>query len=197
MKLFKILCGLTLVVASAYIPATAQTSEMYTGTIVSYGSGRNIRSRTGTFDLRITGETSKSEVESLLSVLETKGQDEFANTIDSRNLGKVSINSSIGPDVNFVMRDQVGDKTRIIAIFKRWIHFGEVRAGGRSHDYPFGVVEMYIDPQTGKGEGTFIGAAKLDWQKNRKTGQMEFEITGFATFPSKLLAIRRTVKAAP
>jgi hypothetical protein len=93
--------------------------------------------------------------------------------------------------------DEIDGKTRVIAIFKRWIYFAEFRAGGRSLDYPFGVVEMYIDPKTGKGEGTYIGAAQLDWVKNKKTGGMELEVTGFATFPSKLLGVKQTAKRLP
>ncbi len=95
------------------------------------------------------------------------------------------------------MMDEVDGKTRIIAVFQRWVRFYEFRSASRSLDYPFGVVEMYIDPKTGKGEGTFIGAAKLDWEKNKKTGEYELEVEGFATFPSKLMGIKQTSKRLP
>lgn len=175
----------------------AQTSDKYQGTVLSYGSGMNTRVRTSTFDLIINGVTPKDDADNLMKVLDEKGQDGLLDEIDDTDLGRFSINSRIGPVVNLVMMDQIDGKTRVIAIFKRWMYYSEFRAGGRSLDYPFGVVEMYIDPETGKGEGTYIGAAKLDWVKNKKTGGMELEVTGFATFPSKLLGVKQTAKRLP
>jgi len=175
----------------------AQTADKFQGTVVSFGSGRNTRTQTGTFDLIINGVTPKSDADGLMKVLDEEGQDGLLDEIDDTDLGRFSINSRIGPVVNMVMMDEIDGKTRVVAIFKRWIYFAEFRAGGRSLDYPFGVVEMYIDPKTGKGEGTYIGAAKLDWIKNKKTGGMELEVTGFATFPSNLLSVKQTGKRLP
>lgn len=175
----------------------AQTSDKYNGTVVSFGTGRNTRVQSGTFDLIVSGVTPNSDAHDLMKILEEKGQDGLLDEIENKDLGRFSINSRIGPVVNLVMVDEVDGKTRVIAIFKRWMYYSELRAGSRSLDYPFGVVEMYIDPKTGKGQGTYIGAAQLEWEKNKKTGEMELEVTGFATLPSKLLGVKQTAKRLP
>jgi hypothetical protein len=189
-----VLIGIT---AGFAVSVNAQTSDKFQGTVISYGSGRNTRVQSGTFDLIVNGVTAKSDADDLMKVLDEKGQNGLMDAVEDTDLGRFSINSRIGPVVNLVLMDEIDGKTRVIAIFKRWIYFAEFRAGGRSLDYPFGVVEMYIDPKTGKGEGTYIGAAQLDWVKNKKTGGMELEVTGFATFPSKLLGVKQTAKRLP
>jgi hypothetical protein len=83
----------------------------------------------------------------------------------------------------------VNGKRRIFAVFRRWMRFGEIRGGYRSTDYPYSVVEMYIDPQTGKGEGTFIAAAKIRWRQDKKSGKNQVEIEDFSTFPARLMGV--------
>lgn len=197
MRSLKIFCGSLIVALAMSAAVFAQTSDKYTGTVLSYGSGFNLRTRTASFDLIINGETPKEDVTSLLKTLDDDGQDAFMKSIQNNDLGKFSIGKRVGPTVNLVMSDEIDGKTRVIAIFQRWMYYSEFRAGARSLDYPFGVVEMYIDPQTGKGEGTYIGAARLDWEKNKKTGEYQLEVNGFATFPSKLLSIKQTSKRLP
>jgi hypothetical protein len=76
-------------------------------------------------------------------------------------------------------------------VFRRWQSFGEVRGGYRSTDYPYGVIELYIDPNTGRGEGTYVAAAKIRWRQDRQSGQNTIEIENFATFPARLMGVRR------
>ncbi len=197
MRSLKIFCGSLMVALVMSAAVFAQTSDKYTGTVLSYSSGFNLRTRTASFDLIINGETPKDDVTNLLKTLDDDGQDAFLKSIQNNDLGKFSIGKQVGPTINLVMSDQVDGKTRVIAIFQRWMYYSEFRAGARSLDYPFGVVEMYIDPKTGKGEGTYIGAARLDWEKNKKTGEYQLEVNGFATFPSKLLSIKQTAKRLP
>ena len=45
---------------------------------------------------------------------------------------------SVGQQLNAVWIDQDGGDTRIRAVFRRWIGFGELRRGARSVDDPFG-----------------------------------------------------------
>ena len=74
---------------------------------------------------------------------------------------------------------------RIRAVFRRWIGFGELRRGARSVDYPFGYVEIRIDPRTGRGEGTIIPAARI-----RFRGEDTVEIEDFGTFPGRLMGVQ-------
>lgn len=177
--------------AMAGFPALAQSSDRFTGTIISYGSGRNTRVRTGTFDLILNKTTDKAEAERLMKVLDQKGSKAFLEEIDDNDLGKFSIGSRVGPTVNFVLDDMVDGKRRIVVIFQRWIHFVELRYGYRTTDYPFGALEFYIDPETGEGKGTFIGAAKVRWSGD------ELRIEGFGAFPAQLVDIEQTEKRMP
>lgn len=184
------------VIAAAFTVATAMTSviaqsgrETYTGTVISYGSGRNIRTTTNTFTLIINGETPDSEVSRLVGILQEGGQDRLQNAINDEDLGRFSVGGRVGPTLNAVTIDQVDGRKRIRALFERWIRFGELRWGARSVDYPFGYIELFIDPQTGRGEGTLIEAAQIRWKRNKDLGQYVVEIENFATFPAKLIGV--------
>jgi hypothetical protein len=123
--------------------------------------------------------------------LQEGNQDALLNAVRQEDVGSFSINGRIGPRVNVVREQTIDGKTRIFAVFERWKSFGELRGGYRSLDYPFGVIEMYIDPRTGKGDGTYVAAAKIRWRQDRKSGQNQVEIEDFATFPSKLMGVTR------
>lgn len=163
--------------------------ETFTGTILSYGSGFNTRTTTSTFTLQINDRTSDQQARNLLGVLQEGGQDDLLKSIRDQDLGSFSVGAQIGRRLNFVHENTVDGKRRIFAVFERWTRFAELRGGYRSLDYPFGVIEMYIDPNTGKGEGTYIAAAKIRWTTDRKSGQSQVEIENFATFPARLLGV--------
>jgi hypothetical protein len=171
--------------------ATYGQRETYTGTVVSYGSGFNTRTTTAPFTLIINRQTSDQRAQSLLGLLQEGNQDALLSAVRQEDVGSFSINGHIGPRVNVVREQTVDGKTRIFAVFERWKGFGELRGGYRSLDYPFGVIEMYVDPRTGKGDGTYIAAAKIRWRQDKKSGQNQVEIEDFATFPSKLMGVAR------
>lgn len=168
--------------------AAAQT-ETYTGTIVSYGTGRNTRTTTNTFTLNINGTTPDGEVDRLVSILQEGGQDDLLKTIRKTDLGNISIGPRLGRTLNTVRVDQIEGKKRIRAVFERWMNFNEIRGGYRSVDYPFGYIEILVDPATGKGEGTMIEAAKIRWKRDKKSNQHVVEIEDFGTFPSRLMGV--------
>jgi hypothetical protein len=172
------------------IPAVAQT-ETYTGTIVSYGSGRNTRTSVNTFTLNIKGTTSDAEVDRAVAILQEGGQDDLQKAITNTDLGRFSVGANLGRTLNGVRIDEVDGKKRIRAIFERWINFGELRGGYRSLDYPFGYIELLIDPATGKGDGTLIEAAQIRWKRDKKLDQYVVEIENFGTFPARLMGVTR------
>lgn len=172
-------------------PAFAQVQTTFTGTALIYGSGRNTRTVTAPFTLRLTGQTTAAETAKYLSVLEDKGQDKLLDTIRNNELGRFSIDNGLGLPLNAVVVDDLEGKTRIRAVFARWMNFGELRGGYRSVDYPFGYVEIIIDPDTGKGDGTFIPAARIRF-KHGKNGMADtVEIEDFGVFPGRLLGVTR------
>lgn len=172
------------------LSASAQ-QETYTGSIVSYGNGLTGRMRTGTFTLRIDRLTSDQRANQLLGLLQEGSDETLLNQLDNEDVGSFSINGRIGPRLNVVRESNINGQTRIFAVFRRWMNFGEIRGGYRSTDYPYGVIEMYVDPRTGKGEGTYIGAARIRWRQDKKSGQYNIEIENFATYPARLLGVTR------
>ena len=161
----------------------------YTGTAVIYGTGTNTRTVTRTFTLNVNGQTSKEDSARYLKALEDGGQYKLREVLKSGDLGRFSLGSSLGNQLEAVVIDEVEGKTRVRAVFERWIGFGELRGGYRSVDYPFGYIEILIDPRTGKGEGTFIPAAQIRFRSGKNGAADTVEIEDFGTFPSRLIAV--------
>ena len=168
-----------------------QARETYTGTVVSYGTGFNTRTVTRTFTLRINGTTSDQEAQEYLSILQSGGQDDALKAIRKQELGRFSVGSNVGVNVNVVRESVSGGQRRIFIVFERWTQFAEYRGGYRSLDYPFGVIELNIDEATGKGEGTYIAAAQIRWRRDKNSNQYHVEIENFATYPARLIGVQR------
>lgn len=172
--------------------AQDRSRERFTGTVLIYGEGFNTRTVTRLFTLDITNRTSDSDAQRYLGILqENNNQDRLVDAIDNQELGRFSIGSNVGVPINVVRESTVDGKQRIFVVFRRLTGFGELRGGYRSLDYPFGVIEMFVDPRTGKGEGTYIAAAQIRWKNNNRGTTPTVEIENFATYPAKLLGVRR------
>lgn len=169
--------------------SAAAQRETYTGTIISYGSGRNTRTWTNTFTLNINGVMSAADVDRNVAVLQEGGQDDLLRAIRKNDLGNFSVGGRLGRQLNSVTIDQVDGKKRIRALFERWLNFSEIRGGYRSLDYPFGYLEILVDPVTGRGDGTFIEAAQVRWKRDKKLNQYVIEIENFGTFPARLMGV--------
>ena len=167
-----------------------QTRQTYTGTVVSYGSGLNTRTVTRTFTLTINRTTSDQQAQEYLSILQSGGQEDLLNAIKKEELGRFSIGSNVGIDVNVVYETVQNGQRKIFIVFERWMQFAELRGGYRSVDYPFGYIELNIDEATGKGEGTYIAAAQIRWRKDKKSDQYQVEIENFATYPARLMGVQ-------
>ncbi len=189
LKYFTSLAVLILGASASAAIAQDQLKESFTGTVLSYGTGRNTRTTTNTFTLNITGATTDEDSLRSLSVLQEGGQDALLKTLSNRDLGNFSVGGRVGRTILGLRVSDVDGKKRIFAVFERWIQFAELRGGYRSVDYPFGVIELFIEPRTGKGEGTLIEAAQIRWKRDKKSDQYVVEIENFATFPSKLLGV--------
>ena len=182
---------LVFVSIGASSPIYGQARETYTGTVVSYGTGFNTRTVTRTFTLRINGTTSDQEAQEYLSILQSGGQDDALKAIRKQELGRFSVGSNVGVNVNVVRESVSGGQRRIFIVFERWTQFAEYRGGYRSLDYPFGVIELNIDEATGKGEGTYIAAAQIRWRRDKNSNQYHVEIENFATYPARLIGVQR------
>jgi hypothetical protein len=161
-----------------------------TGTAIIYGSGMNTRTTTSAFTLRVNSTTNPADAASYLSTLADRGQDAMQDALRKNDLGRFSLGGRLGEPLEAVVMDQVEGRTRIRAIFQRWMGFGELRGGYRSTDYPFGYVEVLVDPRTGKGEGTFIPAARIRFRGGKNGAAGTVEIEDFGTFPSRLMGVQ-------
>jgi hypothetical protein len=182
--------GSVLLIGLAVISGLAQSGrQTYTGTVVSYGSGFNTRTSTNTFTLIVNGETPENEVGRLVSILQEDGQDRLQDAVRKNDLGTFAVGGRVGRTLNAVVIDEVEGRRRVRALFERWIRFGEIRGGYRSMDYPFGYIELFVDPRTGRGEGTLIEAAQIRWKRDRNSNQYVVEIENFATYPARLMGV--------
>jgi len=177
-------------VFSCFVSDVSAQKETYSGTLISYGSGFNTRTVTTNFQLNLNGQTSDSQAQGFLDILKEDSQTDLLKAIEKEDLGRFSISSNVGVPVNVVRESTIDGKQRIFVVFQRWTQFAELRGGYRSLDYPFGVIELFIDPVTGKGEGTYIAAAKIRWDYDEKKKQAQVEIENFATYPARLLGVQ-------
>ncbi|MEJ7713560.1 MAG: hypothetical protein WKF84_27870 [Pyrinomonadaceae bacterium] len=91
----------------------------------------------------------------------------------------------MGRDINVVRIRRTETGRRITILFERWLNLFEVRYGTRSEDYPFTYAELFIDAQ-GKGQGTLIPAARIRFDKDDQT----VEIENFGIYPARLAGIQ-------
>lgn len=190
MRKISILSAILFLIIFTFASVTAQAKERFTGTVVYYGSGLSTRTVTTNFTLDISGYTSDEQAKNYLSVLKSDGQDKLLDKIDGAELGRFSVGANVGIPVNVVRERQTDGKRRIFVVFRRWTQFAELRYGYRSLDYPFGVIELFIDPRTNKGEGTYIAAARIRWDYDDDNELSQVEIENFATFPARLLGVK-------
>jgi hypothetical protein len=169
--------------------AQQAANEEYTGTIISLDGAR---ARTAFFTLRIKGQTSDEQARQYLGILQDAGQDRALSAIRNNDLGSFSIGGNLARNINVVRETTVDGRRRIFIVFERWTGFAEERYGYRSLDYPFGVIELFLDPRTGKGEGTYIAAARIRFNTDSKTNQNQVEIENFGTFPARLTVVKQT-----
>jgi hypothetical protein len=191
----KVLAALAACIVFSAAVYAQRDPETITGTLVSYGTGFNTRMVTTNFTLRINRETPPDQAANYLARLQDGGQDALMRSIRDQDLGTFSVGNSLGRTINAVAEQMVNGHRRIYVVFERWTRFAEARGGYRSLDYPFGYVEVDIDPATGKGEGTYIAAAKIRWKNDSKNGP-HVEVEDFATFPARLLNVRAKSRAS-
>jgi hypothetical protein len=167
---------------SASAAKAAQSRQTVTGTVVSIG-GR-LAGRTRQFTLRVKSYTSASDAERLNNALRSGGEDELMNVLSRLDAGRISIGTGVGVPANAVIATQTAEGgTKLMVLFERDLGFAELRAGTRRADYRFGYMEIFLDGR-GRGEGTFIPAAKVELEGNT------WVVEDFGAFPARLIGVR-------
>jgi hypothetical protein len=155
-----------------------------TGTVI--GIGGRFAGRSRPFRLIVNSYTSPGEVERLNSALQ-RGDDELLSTLSGMNAGRIQIGNGVGVTANAViLTPQAEGGSKLTVLFERNVNFYELRYGARSADYRFGYAEIFLDSR-GRGEGTFIGAARV-----RLRDGNTWEVEDFGTFPARIMGARST-----
>ena len=159
----------------------APARQTVTGTVVGI-SGR-LAGRTLPFRLTVNNYTSADDADRLNTALRS-GQDELLSTLSKLDAGRVSLGNNVGVTANAVFATPAAEGgMKLTVLFQRNVNFFELRAGTRSADYRFGYAEIYLDGR-GRGEGTFIPAAKVKLEGN------SWVVEDFGEFPARLIGMR-------
>ena len=173
--------------AAAAPPALQQDEEeireFYTGTLV--GLGGAFAGRTSTFTLTLTGHTPRSQAERYVGLLRKDGQQALMRQLEGKEVGRFALTGQVGRTVNFAYVQHTPEGTRLMILFERWLQPFEVRYGTRSQNYPFSYLELSID-RDGKGGGTFIGAAKVYFEKDDPA---TLNVENFSTYPLRAVNV--------
>ena len=179
------LLGALCLVAASAAPALAQSKQYVQGQVVGIGGRRAGLNRS--FSLTVNQYTSPDDVEQLNRALRAGGQDELHRVLSKLNAGRVSIGNNVGVTANAVIATPTAEGgTKLTVLYERNVAIFELRYGTRSADYRFGFAEIYLDAR-GRGEGTFISAAKV-----RLEGDTNWVVEDFGEFPARLMGLRST-----
>ena len=164
--------ALALAIAGAS-QASAEDSLLH---LRAWAVNLNNGARTNTVDIVIERWSTPQEIEKLRGVMiedRTKLLD-AVQKIKPR-CGYFRTSNTLGWDVQFAHETQMDDGTRKIVIgTDRPVSFFEARNNPRSRDYEFTLAEIRLPKEgKGKGQGKAIPAAKLTWDKEKNTLEIE------------------------
>ncbi len=156
-------------------------SETYSATAIVTGGRSGMVSLT----IIINSYTSDEEALQLAEILKTKGPDALAKAVDKTERGRIAPVGRLGNDVN-VARSFQTEKGRVIRLLmNRPIGFLELRRGGRSTNYEFGILELLLD-EKGEGSGVALGAAKIKFNEKN-----QLEVENYGTSPIRITNVHR------
>ena len=186
-NLGSLLCALCCVVGvTLFYPAAearGQSSQRINGTII--GIGGRMAGRSRPFSLIVNSYTTPGQVRELNDALQSGGQDGLLRALSGLNAGRVQVGTGVGVPANVIIADPWGEGgTRLTVFYQRDVSFYELRYGTRSEDYRIGYAEIFLD-RNGKGEGTFIPAARV-----RLRDGNTWEVEDFGVFPARLMGLR-------
>jgi hypothetical protein len=168
--------ALVLALALAIAGASLASAEDPLLHLRAWAVNLNNGARTNTVDIVIERWSTPEEIEKLRGVMiedRTKLLD-AVQKIKPR-CGYFRTSNTLGWDVQFAHETTMDDGTRKIVIgTDRPVSFFEARNNPRSRDYEFTLAEIRLPKEgKGKGQGKAIPAAKLTWDKEKNTLEIE------------------------
>ena len=130
--------------------------------------------KAGTIDIVIERWSTDQEREKLRDALIEKGPDALLSALQSikPRAGFIRTSSSLGWDIQYARERPLGDGRRVIIATDRPMGFWELRNQTRSTDYEFTLAEIRLT-KDGKGVGKLAAAAKVSWNKDTRTVEIE------------------------
>jgi hypothetical protein len=157
--------------------------------LTAFSINTNNAARTNTVDIVIERWSTPEEIEKLRGTL-IEGKDKLLPALQKvkPRCGYVRTSNTLGWDVQFARETEISNGARRIVIATdRPMSFWEARNNPRMSDYEFTLAEIRLpkDPNA-KGEGKLIPAAKLSYDKEKNT----LEIENYQREPVRLNEIR-------
>jgi hypothetical protein len=145
------------------------------------------RARTGTLDIVIERWSTPEEAARLRDILAEKGADDLLEALQKTKprAGYIQRTGQLGWDIHFAQQVVASNGSRrIILATDRPMSFFEAANQTRSADYAFTLAEIRLGPD-GKGEGKLVPAAKIDYDKEANT----LEIENYNIEPTRLTQV--------
>jgi hypothetical protein len=188
-RLACILSSLVLVAGGAPSPVpAADTKPVLRLHAFAVNMSGPARARAGTLDIVIERWSTDEEVKLLTDTLIEKDSSALLNTLQKikPRVGYIRTPTSLGWDIHFAREAPYGDGGRRVTIATdRPMSFWELRARPRSVDYEFTLAEIRLG-KDGKGEGKLVPAAKVRYNNETRT----MEIEEYGTEPVRLTEVR-------
>ena len=148
------------------------------------------RARPQTLQIVIERWSTDEERKKLLDTLVEKGGEKLYDVVQDikPRAGFIRTTSSLGWDIQYARETATpSGGRRITFATDRPMSFREMRENTRSTEYDFVVCEIRLGPD-GKGEGKLAAGAKVEYDKDEKTVQVE----NYGIEPVRLTEVRRT-----
>ena len=164
--------------ALAYLPHGAGPAMV--------GSGARVN-----VDLYVNSYTSDADAKTMAAALLEGGSPALLKQLEkAKSIGKVRLVGRAGfYDFKLIRSHQIEGGRRIYAVGDRPMGFLEVYAGGRSMDYPFGIMQLDLKTnEKGKeeGKGALLYAAKIKVLENNR-----IELESYGVGAIELMAVRK------
>lgn len=164
---------------------TPSVPAQYSAT--AFGQSGSAAGKSFGINVYIDQTSTKGEVDELLGILQSKGQDGLVSALEKmKDKGRVAPTGSTGNGMKVVtIRPTANGGQHIVLATNRWVTFTELINATRSRDYPIGIVVLDVD-KDGNGTGSFAPLNKVKFNKAK-----ELVIEHYGQKPFRLANVKR------